>query len=770
MFQGYFDDNNKEYVITDMFPKRELKNYLWNDDTVCLCNQFGGGFSWSLIGSHRRQLELGERNIYIKDRTSGHFFAANRNYKRVKFDVFECHVGLGYQKVVSEYDGIRTEFTVLVPSKGQVVLQKIKVFNTTNKTREIDVYFYNKPTIALDDDDSYGEADKATDFNGLIYSYEAYDVFTACPYLYLSSSKDFDAFDAANANFCGRYNSLENPIALNDEFLSNKGNTFMLDYIGALQYRLTLSADESWEAVIACGMAKTREACTDLANEYANEKRFFEELEKQREKNKNYSNTFMIETPDKVLNSQTNFWLKRQLCLGKDWGRVYGKGFRDVMQDITAFVSLDTELARDRILNNLKWQYEDGNPIRMFEPNYYYPYNDGGVWIPMALLSYINESGDLTILDERIPYLQGTSAEQSSYNKPIGYCDYTGTEYKESVFAHVKKAMDYLYQSRGKRGLVLFLGGDWNDSMNNVGRLGKGESVWLTIATVKAYNEFMEILSLYGKKEMIQEYEIKRNVLRENVLKYGIDGDHLLYGFNDYDEKIGSDSSDTAKIFLNPQTWAVLAELTDKEMLEKFMDTVENRLQCDYGYMQCYPSYRQGDKKIGRVSYFKPGLVENGAVYNHGVAFKIVADCMLGRGDIAYQSLLKIRFDNLKNPDNGMEPYAVSNMYMGPENKHIAGYAPMSWITGTAGWLYRCITEYICGVKATYEGLVIEPCLPKVWEGLTLTRQFRGETYEIIFQKTQKIEDVGLFCADRRVKVLPLLGKGAKHKVIYRYL
>jgi cellobiose phosphorylase len=241
-----------------------------------------------------------------------------------------------------------------------------------------------------------------------------------------------------------------------------------------------------------------------------------------------------------------------------------------------------------------------------------------------------------------------------------------------------------------------------------------------------------------------------------------------LYGFNDYDEKIGSDENEYAKIFLNPQTWAVLADLTDKETLEKFMDTVENRLKCDYGYLQCYPSYRKGTDRIGRISYFQPGLVENGAVYNHGVAFKVVADCILGRGDNAYASLKAISYDNPKNPDNGVEPYAVSNMYMGPENPHIAGYAPMSWITGTAGWLYRCITEYLCGVQPTMNGLKICPCLPTQWDKIALTRKFRGAIYEIEMLRSNE-DKIWMDGKEIEGNILPICESGKREKVTVYY-
>ena len=298
--------------------------------------------------------------------------------------------------------------------------------------------------------------------------------------------------------------------------------------------------------------------------------------------------------------------------------------------------------------------------------------------------------------------------------------------------------MDYLYSSRGKRGLILFRHGDWNDSMNGVGLQGKGESVWLTLATIKAYNEYIEILEFCGKNELISEYENRLDELKAAVQKYGADGDHLLYGYNDYDEKIGADDNEYAKIYLNPQTWAVLAGAFDKKTLEKYMDAVEKRLSCDFGYVQCAPSFKEGTEHIGRVSYFKEGLIENGSVYNHGVAFKIVADCLLGRGDNAYETLKKISYDNPKNSDNGAEPYAFSNMYIGPENEYLSGYAPMSWVTGTAGWLYRAITEYIFGVKAVKGGLEIKPCFPKLWNGAKVTRFFRGATYEIELKRGEE--------------------------------
>ena len=770
---GYFNDQAREYVITNMYPRRALLNYLWNDTTVCACDQFGFGTSWSVLNGIRRPIEGGDRNltihngerlVYIKDLDEGAFYSPNRNYKKQPFDIFECHVGLGYQTVIGAYKGIKTEFTTLVPSNGNAVMFRIKITNTSPKTKNLDVYFCAFPKLEMGGHEAYASADFDTALNGIFYNTDGYKLPVEYIKSYLTTDKSVKSYAVTLNGFKGLYNSYESPVGLELETLCSSGSTFEESYVGAFQYGVKLQQGETFETVVVCGFGKTYEECFSESKRFTSLESFEKELQRQVAKNGESLDVYNVVSPDEHVNTMANIWLKRQLSLGKDWGRLYGRGFRDVMQDTAAFVSLDVSLARKRIPEILKHQYEDGNPIRMFEPNYTAPYNDSGAWIPATVLEYLYESGDVSVLDETIPYLKGDSYE-NAYTQG-GFVPYVGTEEVYTVFDHIQRAMDYLYRSRGKRGLVLFRHGDWNDSMNGVGLQGKGESVWLTIATVKAYNEFIEILNIYNKKELIPFYTARRDELKANVIKYGYDGKHLLYGYNDYDEKIGSDENEYAKIYLNPQTWAVLADLTDKKNLEMLMDSVEERLSCDFGYMQCAPSYKQGTDKIGRVSYFKIGLIENGSVYNHGVAFKIMADCLLGRGDIAYETLKKISYDNPKNPDNGMEPYAISNMYIGPENPYLAGYAPMSWVTGTAGWLYRCITEYICGVRPAFDGLIVEPCMPQGWSGTKVTRVYRGETYEITFVQTGKRS---LLCDGKAVNVLPITGKNATHTVICEY-
>lgn len=760
--KGYFDDENKEYIIEDMKPRRPWLNYLWNEKAVCSSDQFGHGFFWRAIGTQRRNIEKGVRNVYIKDKRTGEVYSPSRNYGDLPFGVYKTHVGINYQKIISEYKGVETVFTICVPKDDAVALYNVKITNKNRDNRLIDGYFCIEPTPALSWHDAYGYADNDEKLNGLLYCHDGFALPNDYTKVFVGCDKKYSAYDLSHSDFRGEYDGYDNPKGIKNDKLSCKGATFEPEYVAAFQFSDIFSESDTFEATFCSFAARNLEEIERLRKKYLKDTTFEAELKMVSAENASEYEVFTLNSPDKYLNSQTNIWLKRQTSLGKTWGRLYGKGFRDVMQDITAFVSMDTELAKKQILHALKYQYEDGNPIRMFEPSFKFPYNDGGVWIAGAVLSYLNESGDLSILSEKVPYLKGDSYENSNYSDAFVTEPYVTGGKVGTVLEHILAAIDYLLGSRGKRNLVLWRGGDWNDSMNSVGRKNKGESVWLSIATVKAVGELIEILKISGNDGLISGYENRKDELISAIKLHGFKGGRYIYGYNDEDEIIGGEE----RTFLNPQTWSVLAGIgSEKERLE-IMDEVEKTLKCDYGYVQCRPSFTRGDDNIGRASYFQPGLVENGAVYNHGVAFKIAADCMLGKADSAYKTLKMISYDNPLNPDNGVEPYAVSNMYMGPENKYIAGYAPMSWVTGTAGWLYRCVTEYMCGVKPTFDGLEVSPCLPKEWDGVTARRVYRGEIYEIRYEKSDEKE---LICDGKKVEKLPLTGKGNVHKVLCKF-
>ncbi len=748
MKKGYFDALKHEYVIQDMHPIRPLKNYLWNDKVVANYNQFGFGNALANVPTGFKSITFEERLVYIKDLDTHEYYAMNRNYDNLPFDIFECHVGLGYQRIVALYQGVKSEYTILIPEDDYCELSSIHLENLSSQEKDLHVYAYIKPHINVTWHTAYGEGRYDNKLRGLYYSHVGFDI--ADPYLHFFMKSDLDcvAFDVSGRFFQGFYNDLAHPLGLQSEYLSSHETTFEDNYVGVMQFVVHLDPHETKDIHISCGIATSYENALILADKYLKKGAFQQELDKQASKAYRMMEAMQIETPDDYLNLQINTWLKRQIALGKTWGRVYGKGFRDVLQDISAFVSLDPTLARERILNTLRYQRVDGNTIRQFDPIVDHPYRDGAAWIPMALLAYLKESGDESILKEEVGY----------YN----------SDQHDSVFDHMVRGLDFLLNGRGPHNLVLWGGGDWNDSLNNCGNLGRGESVWLSIATIKALHEFYEIAKRFRPTMNLDGYYQKEKDLVAHINNEGFKGDHYIYGYNDWDEVIGSDETEEGKIYLNPQTWAVLSEVVTDQKANDLMDVVEKRLRCDFGYKQVDPSYSVGTDHIGRASYFKPGTYENGSVYLHGVSFKIAADLKLKRADHAYETLKMIRYDNPLNSDSGMEPYATANMYIGPECQCIKGYAPIPWITGTAGWLYRDITECMLGVQADFDGLRLDPVLPSAWKHVTITRVFRDIKYHITIERTG-IECLIVDGNTMKGNLIPLLDIDTIHEVYYSF-
>lgn len=743
---GYFDDKHREYIITDMHPVRTLKNYLWNEKVVSFYDQFGFGICKANTEVQLRPISLEERLVYVKDKQTNEYYSANRNYKNLSFEKYECHVGLGYQKIISKYNGLKVEMTILVPVNDYAEIVHLKIINESNTSKDLSIFTYTKPHVNLTWHTAYSYADYNEKMGGLYFTHIGYNIEEKFNRVLVKPSEKPFAYDVYDDKFKGVYNSLSDPIGVINGKLSSSASTFDDYFSSSMQFEVALKPNEVKEINFVTVIARSDEEAITQADKYYTNESFYNELEKQKELNDQYTNRYFINTPDEHINQLINYWLKRQVTLGKTWGRVYGKGFRDVLQDTLSFTPLDPEFAKNRIKNTLRYQFENGNTIRMFDPIMDEPYQDGAAWIPATVLAYLKETNDPSILDELVGYYQ--------------------SDVKDSIFDHMKRGISYLLSIRGEHNLVLWGGGDWNDSLNNCGRKWIGESVWLSIATVKAINEFEKISRKYKPDDtMIDEYVKARDILKKAILEHGYEKDHFIYGYNDDREKIGTYETDEAKIYLNPQTWSVLADVVEGDAAIDIMNTVEKYLKCDYGYVQVYPSYSYGRQNIGRASFFQPGTFENGSVYNHGVSFKIAADLKLRLNDRAYQTLKMISYDNPLNSNSGMEPYAFSNMFFGPECECRRGYAPSAWITGTAGWIYNDITELMLGIKPNYDSLIIDPCLPSHWDKVDVFKIYQNTKYEIKLIRSNKNE----ITFDGNVvdgNVIPVINDDIIHNVI----
>lgn len=753
MKKGFFDDKNKEYIICDMFPKRPWLNYAWNDSQVSSFDQFGFGMSryTDNTGFVREYLQhTDNRIIWIKDEKTGECFAANRNYDNKPFDIFNTQVGMGYSKINSQYNGIKTSFKIFVPSSGLMEFWETAVTNTSEEEKEISLYAYAAIDMSITFHHSYCAADFSDKINGIYCSHEAYKTPTSLSGIYFATNKEVTSYETTNRRFKGVYSDIGHPVGIKEDTLSNCGNCFENEVAAVLQFKLKLKPGQTETVLFVLGASESEEQAKGYVEAVLRKSVFDDELSKVIRGINDFHSNVMIETPDTEINSRINIWLKRQIELGKQWGRLFGKGFRDIMQDITSFVSLDSKNARSRILYACQYQRYNGNPVRAWEPLMPEVYVDGAVWMIYTVNVYLKETGDFSILDEKIKYFDSDN--------------------EESLLEHCLKGMSFVQDNLGEHGLCLWQEGDWNDSLNGCGILGKGESLWLSEATIKAANELEEILKAAGKESYIDEIRKKADLMTENIFKYGWDKDHFIYGINDYGEKIGSYDTAEGQIFLNPQTWAILAGIVDGENAKKLMDLVEEKLSCDFGYVQQWPSHSRGTDRIGRSSYFKPGCYENGSVYNHGVSFKVVAESLINEGDRAFETFNRISPNNPKNNyvHSGVEPYAMTNMYLGPECTVRQGEAPLSWVTGTCGWLFRGMIEFIIGVRADFNGLKISPNLPKCWDKVKVKRAFRGSQYNITIDGVHSGSEykIAVDGVEINGNIVPAFADGKSHEVI----
>lgn len=715
MQHGYFNDDKKEYVITDLFPKRPWYNYLWNDRFISDIDQFG--FGLCLIRDKHNKLrnimQSGDnRQVFLRDKITGEAYSANRNYNNLPFTKHETHVGQGYTKIISEYNNLLFEETIFIPTEGTLECWEVKLTNKSDAKKEVSVYPYAHFHSTITGYIGYVKGEYDANIRGVMVSEEGMNEPTDYVYEFLASETTPVAFEASNRFFLGVYGNLTNPEGLQRKMLLNRGSCFDEENGVALQVDVELLPGEEKILRFGMGAANSKEDAA-MQHKLLNAAVFAYNLEYQKKQADSYNDKIWISTGDVEIDRRVNIWLKRQLELGKTWTRMWFRGSRDMMQDISAFVAMDTEDSRNKIVDSMQYIMPNGNFIRGWMPITLTDARDCSSWMLSTVIQYIKETNDYTILDEVRPYYE---SEESG-----------------TVLDHMFRAASFLQDGVGEKGFTLWGGSDWNDSIDACGLLGKGESLWLAEATVKFCGEFVELLNKLDMKAEADMIARKNARMKKAILENGWDKDHFIYGFNDYGERIGSYDTKEGQMYLNPQTWAILADIVTGEEADKLMQFIEDNLECPYGYIQQLPSYSHGDPKVGRMTYFQKGCYENGSVYNHGCAFKLVADCHLGNGNAALNTLMKMMPDN---PDNhfehsGVEPYAFTNMFLGPESEFRPGETVQHWVTGTCGWLFRGVVEYMLGVQADYEGLAIRPVLPDVWTDVKVHRVFRNATYEI---------------------------------------
>ena len=755
MQYGHFSKDGKEYIITDPNTPRPWFNYLFNDVYHALVSQTGGGFSYYRDPKTNRILRYDHlstdrpgRYIFVRDEDSKKVWSPNWQPFCKDLDKWRAAHGLGYSKITCEHNKITSEITYLVPQREAAEIWLVKIKNISGKKRTLKVY----PFVEF----VSGDIELEQCYRNIIMLYnEAYfdkklKSIIAFKHRFKSNHKEgfsfftsnlaINGYDTQKEKFFGRYNDCAKP-----ETILNKGrlsNTFTRgeDMVGVLESTLKLNPNEEKEFVVILGAVENTADVSAITGKFCDVGAVKNELNNIKEFWSQAIEIIKVQTPDPNFNLMVNIWGKYQLTAITHWrgtsqyhGVEGGLGYRDTAQDAEGLFALDLSLGRKKMEKILQYQYSNGHAVAGFsdtEGSWDLIYQSGvvgkadvAVWLPYCVVSYIKETGDTDFLKKEYRFCDGQSA---------------------TVYEHILRAVRYLYKTRGSHGLPLILKADWNDAYDHMGLNKKGESAWLGMALCRACRQIEDLAKFLGDKAVADEMHKIYVEISSIINKAGWDGNWYVAGFNDEGYKIGSKENDEGNVPLNSQTWAILGEVAkDKERLRKILGKIDNYLDTPYGPALFLPSYTKFNPGIGRVTAFAEGTKENAAVFSHACAFKIVSDCFIKRGDKAYETFSKLMPMSLAKKDHDkykVEPYVWAEYIIGPGSRYKYGEGAFTWNTGTSPWMFTAATEWMLGVRREFEGLMIDPCLPRKWKECFIRRPFRGAVYEVYIKNPEGVE------------------------------
>lgn len=483
------------------------------------------------------------------------------------------------------------------------------------------------------------------------------------------------------------------------------------DCAGIVQVKLTIAPGQTERADFILGQTGSTEEVLQLRSRLSPDALdawclAAEAVERER------ANTFTIDVGVPLYNGLFNIFLKKQL-----YNYLINKsGFRDNLQTDIALALADPQAAQDNFIRALASQYTNGSVPHGFRPLNRQQYSDKPAWILHTLPALIQETGNFELLNRTVPFLE---SNQSA-----------------SVWEHALRAMRFLANDTGANGLCDQHHADWNDGLEATEEAGARESVFVTMQLCYGLREMAALARRIGDSAVAQEADASYNIFKERLNTVAWDGEWYTRTHCGDGYVIGSKNCAYGRIYLNTQSWAVLSGVAGGERAQDIMRKVDELLETDIGFRICDPAYAHYDPRVGRMSNSMPGANENGGCYNHAAGFKAVADCMLGRAEQAWRTFVKVTPDSPHNPisQSGAEPFSFVNSYSSvPQIYGASGYA---WRTGTSGWMAQLLIEYILGARRHYDGLYIDPCLPRALPKAKLLRRFRGAVYEIALQKS----------------------------------
>ena len=765
MQYGYFDDKEREYVITCPDTPAPWVNYLGSPEYGAIISNNAGGYSFAKSGANGRilryvfnQFDEPGRYIYIRDNLSKDYWSASwqpvgKNLTRYKS---ECRHGMAYTKMRALYAGISSEVLYYVPLDATHEVWAVAVRNDSDVVRELTVTGYaeftNNPNYEQDQVNlQYSQFITRTEFENdhilqLIHGNldavaangKEVDNKDVGYRLFGLAGQRVSGYCGNKENFLGRYRGYGDPQGVTTGKLDGSMN-YNENACGALSAVLVLNPGETAHLAFIVG-AKNREESRALMARYADPAAVCpEELAALKAHWYTRLENFQIHTPSAEMNSMINTWNAYNCFMTFTWSRaaslIYcglrnGYGYRDTVQDIQGVIHLAPEQAAEKIRFMLSAQVDNGGglPLVKFthnpghedtpdDPSYVQETGhpayraDDALWLFPTVYKYLAETGNLAFLDEVIPYANKGAA---------------------TVYEHLQRAIDFSLEHLGPHGMPAGLYADWNDCL----RLGaEGESSFVAFQLVLALRIQKQLAEEKGDAAAAEKLAKQLADFSALVEKLCWNEDRYIRGFTEKGEVIGRRTDPEANLWLNPQSWAVISGLADSEKAETILHTVHEGLNTEYGVMLMQPPYHAHAFDGALAVIYNAGVKENAGIFSQSQGWIILAEALCGHGNRAF-SYYKA---NSPAEQNGcaeirkLEPYCYGQFTEGKDSPHF-GRSHVHWLTGTASTMMVGAVEGILGVRPDLHGLRLSPSIPAAWDGFTMEKIFRGKKLHITVQ------------------------------------
>jgi cellobiose phosphorylase len=784
MRYGYFDDETREYVITQPDTPLPWINYLGCEDYFGLISNTAGGYSLYRDARLRRitryrynnvPLDAGGRYLYLRDDRSGEYWSPSWQPTRHQLENYTCRHGLGYTTIGSTYDQIEAQTQYFVPLAETLEVWQLTVTNHRAQPAKLSVFSSIEFCLwnAQDDTTNFqrnlntGEVEVE---EGVIYHKTEYRE-RRNHFAYFACSQNIAGFDTQRSAFLGPYRGWDAPLVVEQGQATNS-IAHGWSPIGSHHVQLELAPGQSSQIIFLLGYHENpRQQKFDPPDSQIINKQtvkptiaryldpdhvqtVFAELHAYWDQ---LLGIFQVETPNDHTNRMVNIWNAYQCMVTFNMSRSAsyfesgigrGIGFRDSNQDLLGFVHMVPERARERILDLAATQMEDGGAYHQYQPltkqgNHAIGsnFNDDPLWLVLSVAAYVKETDDWTILEELVPF----------DNRP-------GSE--RPLYEHLQRSLRYTLDRLGPHGLPLIGRADWNDCLNlntfsrepgesfqtTENKEGKvAESILIAGMFVLAAREMADLAAAQDREEESRFYREAATDMEATTLEHGWDGAWFLRAYDNSGNKVGSQSCEEGKIFVESQGFCLMAGIGREEYAEKALASVRQHLATPHGITLHQPAYSQYYLHLGEISSYPPGYKENASIFCHTNPWIMIAEAQLGHGDRAhdyYQRINPSAREEISDVHR-CEPYVYAQMIAG-RDAPTYGEAKNSWLTGTAAWNYVAITQWILGIRPTLNGLQIAPVIPSDWPGFTATRIFHGVTYRIQVQRQGPGNDVSL--------------------------